>query len=99
MGQYLYALMLSATVQILSTQYKSYLLCIIEYVKILPPDVIPYLDKQLDWDSHGVDKDLNIIADHMIEWEEKQIPMHLKIENNLVHDIKETYKGQPQLQR
>ena len=46
-----------------------------------------------------MDKDLSEIAEEMIEWEEKKIPVHLGMKTKDVHDIKETYKGQPSLQR
>lgn len=40
------------------------------YLSHLPPSVSPYLDKMLDWDAKGVDRDLSEIAQHMHSWEE-----------------------------
>lgn len=42
-----------------------------EYVATLPPAALEFLDKELDWDHHGVDRHLTEIAEQMIDWEEK----------------------------
>ena len=42
-----------------------------DYVSVLPLTSREYLDKVLDWDNRGVNKDLDKIAHVMIDWEEK----------------------------
>lgn len=42
-----------------------------QYVSSLRAAAASYLDKELDWDHEGVDRHLNRIADHMIDWEVK----------------------------
>ena len=57
------------------------------------------LDKELDWDNEGVDKDLNEIADEMIDWEEKRLDTLLELSRPQIHDIKHTNLDRPILQR
>ena len=57
------------------------------------------LEKELDWDSEGVDKDLVEIADKMIHWEEKGLHSLLELSHIDVHDIKDAYRDKPVLQR
>ena len=58
----------------------------------------PYLDKVLDWDQKGVDKDLMEIAHHMLGWEE-QLSAPLGLTQVDIHDIKEMHTNKPKLQR
>jgi hypothetical protein len=67
-------------------------------VSSLPASVHPYLEKQLDWDHEGVDRDLNEIAHYMLNWEEK-LRIHLGLTVVDVHDIKDKYPSKPELQR
>ena len=62
----------------------------------LPDEAILFLQNQLDRDSE-VDKDLSEIAEHMVEWE--NISPKLELSGSEVHDIKEKYQKQPELQR
>ena len=64
----------------------------------LPAGVQRYLDEVLDWDQKGVDKDLMEIAHHMLGWEE-QLSALLGLTQVDIHDIKEIYFKQPELQR
>ena len=64
----------------------------------MPSDAHPYLDKQLDWDNGGVDKDLNEMAREMVEWEER-LSTHLEMKHSEIQDIKATSKDSPVLQR
>ena len=41
------------------------------YLSRLPVDAHLHLEQQLDWGHGGVDRDLNEIADHLLDWEEK----------------------------
>ncbi len=63
----------------------------------LPVDVYHYLERQLDWNHNGVDKDLSEIADHMLDWEELSI--HLELTDIDIHDVKALYLSSPSLQR
>ena len=64
------------------------------YVSSLPTSAHPHL---IDWDSEGVDRDLNEIALHMLGWEERLCtPLGLTATD--IHDIKEEY-AKPKLQR
>jgi hypothetical protein len=65
---------------------------------MLPHDVRPYLDKQLDWDNCGVEKDVNAIAHDMLEWEEK-LTTGLEMTPTEIHDIKADQKDSAALQR
>jgi hypothetical protein len=56
------------------------------------------LDQQLDWDHEGVDRDLNKIAYHMLDWEEK-LGTYLGLTVVEVHDIKAKHPNNPELQR
>ena len=68
------------------------------YVSSLPPGIRPFLEKQLDWDSKGVGKDLNMIAHHMLDWEVK-LSSHLNLTDIDISDIKEEFMQKPELQR
>jgi hypothetical protein len=52
----------------------------------------------LDWDHDGVDRDLNGIAHHMLDWEEK-LCTHLGLTAVDTHDIKAKHPNNPELQR
>ena len=64
----------------------------------LSPCVHPLLERQLDWDHGGVDVDLNEIADHMLDWEER-LSAHLELTRIDINDIKEIHSNRPPLQR
>ena len=64
----------------------------------LSPFVHPLLEQQLDWDHGGVDVDLNEIAYHMLDWEDR-LSAHLGLTRIDVKDIKKIYLHQPPLQR
>ena len=64
----------------------------------IPNSHSPHLDKRLDWDNEGVDKDLIQIASHMSNWEEVLVA-HLKLTRSDVSDIKEKNPNKPELQR
>ena len=49
-----------------------------------------HLDKQLDWDNEGVDKDLYKIAENMSNWEER-LACHLGLSRIDICDITEEY--------
>ncbi len=68
------------------------------YTSSLPASARPHLELQLDWDHEGVDKDLNEIAYYMLHWEEK-LSTHLGLTDIDIHDIKDTYRDRPPLQR
>ncbi len=68
------------------------------YVSSLPPPARLHLELQLDWGHKGVDKDLNEIADHMMDWEEK-LSTHLELTHTDIHDVKAIHKDNPVLQR
>ena len=64
----------------------------------LPACVRPFLEQQLDWDHGGVDRDLNAIAEHILDWEEK-LSTPLELTRTEIHDIKFLYSNQPVLLR
>lgn len=66
------------------------------YISSLPTNTLDTLDQQLDWDHKGVDKDLNEISNHMVNWEE--LSAHLGLTSTDAHDIKAIYSN-PVLQR
>ena len=68
------------------------------YITSLPPYSQSLLDKELDWDSEGVDKDLFEIAKKMIHWEEKGLHTLLGLCREEIHDIKQKW-DEPVLQR
>ena len=69
-----------------------------DYLRYLPPAARPYLDKELDWDNDGVERDLCEIADQMSDWETKlAVPLGLTLTD--IHDIKSKHPNQPVLQR
>jgi hypothetical protein len=51
----------------------------------------------LDWDNEGVDKDLNMIAEPMLDWE--KLSSHLGLTRANIHDIKKSNINEPELQR
>ena len=58
----------------------------------------PLLEWQLDLDHGGVDRDLNEIADHSLDWEVKlSVPLGLTATD--ISDIKKKYQNEPALQR
>lgn len=67
------------------------------YISSLPPGAKLFLDKQLDWDNEGVDKDLSEIADQMLHWEE--ISVYLRLTDIEIHDIKALRRESIRLQR
>ena len=64
----------------------------------LPASARDHLNKELDWDRGGVDKDLIKIAHHMLDWEE-QLSSHLGLTQVDIRDIKERNPQKPELQR
>ena len=58
----------------------------------------PHLEKTLDWDNRGVEKDLIEIAKHLTEWEEKLVSP-LGLTHTEKKDIKAKYAREPELQR
>ena len=64
----------------------------------LPASIRPHLEKLLDWDHDGIDTDLNEIAQHMLDWDEK-LSSHLGLTAVDVHDIKAMHRNNPELQR
>ena len=64
----------------------------------LPPSRHPYLERQLDFDQGGVDRDLNKIADSIINWE-MNLSVELGLTNNEIHDIKAEHPINNALQR
>ncbi len=67
------------------------------YVASLPPGRRPFLEKELDWDSEGVNRDLHEIAHHMLDWEVK-LSSHLNLTDIDISDIKEELQN-PELRR
>ena len=63
------------------------------YMSSLPPHAHHHLDKLLDYDNDGVDKDLNEIADTLLNWEEK-VAVDLCLTAIDIHDIKKDINGQ-----
>ena len=61
-------------------------------------DAHPHLEWQLDLGHGGVDRDLNEIADHSLDWEEKlSAPLGLTAID--ISDIKTIHQNKPALQR
>ena len=69
-----------------------------EYVRKLPDSARPYLDKVLDWDNKGVDKDLERMS-HMVtdDVKEKLLP-ELKIPDEDMQKINEDFPNKELLQ-
>ena len=65
----------------------------------LPACALPYLEKELDWDHEGVDKDLSEIADHMLEWEERLSTSMALTEVEISDIVMVKYHKRPVLQR
>ena len=57
-----------------------------------------HLEKILDWNNKGVEKDLIEIAKHLTEWEEKLVSP-LGLTHTEKKDIKVKYAREPELQR
>ena len=57
-----------------------------DYVLSLPACARPHLELMLDWGHGGVEKDLNMISAHMLNWEEK-LAVHLGLTDVDTHDI------------
>ena len=68
------------------------------YLSSLSPHVHPFLEQQLDWDHGGVDVDLNEIADHMLDWEDR-LSAHLGLTRTDIRDIKLIHLYESPLQR
>lgn len=67
------------------------------YISHLPDPLL--LKERLDFDSEeGVNKDLNTIADSMLNWEEK-LSTHLSLTDTDISDIKAIHRDSPKLQR
>ena len=67
-------------------------------ISSLPDNAKCHLDKHLDHDNEGVDRDLNAIADKMEDWKVK-IATHLRLTPIDMSDIELKYPQQPVLQR
>ena len=67
------------------------------YLSRLPVNARPLLEWQLDLDHGGVDRDLNEIADHSLDWEKLSVPLRLTATD--ISDIKKKYQNEPALQR
>ena len=68
------------------------------YLSSLPDSAFPFLERELDWNCDGVEKDQSEIAEHMLGWDEK-LSTHLELTHIDIHDIKQMYPNQPVLQR
>jgi ubiquitin C len=44
-----------------------------DFINNLPKKVLPYLEHQVDFDNNKIQKDLNEIANEMLQWEEKKL--------------------------
>ena len=64
----------------------------------LPVNARPHLELQLDFDHEGIKKDLNEIASHMFNWEEK-LSLHFGLTFVNTSDIEEMHPNNPALQR
>lgn len=62
----------------------------------LPEAAQGYLDKVLDWDHNGEDKDLNYIALHLVYWEEN-LSTRLEIPYHKICALKDEYFQKPML--
>ena len=51
----------------------------------------PFLKKEIDWDSDGVEKDLSIIADSMGNDWEVSLAISLELTRTEISDIKKEY--------
>ena len=67
------------------------------YVSSLPANARPHLELQLDFGHGGVEKDLYVIASHMLEWEDISAPLSLTPRD--ISDTKDMYPNKPALQR
>ena len=63
----------------------------------LPLCVRPYLERRLDWDHGGVEKDLSEIAKHLDNW--KEVAPHLELDPINISDIEKIHHCEPSLQR
>ena len=70
-----------------------------DYLSILPVAAHPSLEKVLDWDHEGVDKDLSRIADSTgTDWEVTlAVPLELSWLD--IEDVKRKYHQDPKLLR
>ena len=68
------------------------------YISSLSSSALLHMDLLLDWDSQGVDNDLNEIAHHMIHWEE-DLSSSLKLTKVDIHDVTRKHPYNPELQR
>ena len=67
------------------------------YLSGVPDSHLRHVDQELDWDNEGVDRDLNSIADSMLEWE-TNLTSAFNLTQVDIHDIKVT-ESSPVLQR
>ena len=63
-----------------------------EYLSTLPAGARPHLERPVEWE------DIVDIAHHMLNWEER-LCTHLGLTQVDVHDIKDSNKDNPPLQR
>ena len=69
-----------------------------DYVSSLPTEALEYLKNEIDWDHDGVEEDLDYIAQHLTDWEEKLVvPLHFKQDQLAI--LKEKHKNDPVLLR
>ena len=68
-----------------------------EYVDFIPPQCRFKLDKALDFEHKGVEKDLGEIANHLMDWESRA--SHLGLTKVDISEIKNSYRNKPALQR
>ena len=68
------------------------------YVHSLPVSVRPFLKEVLDWDHGDVDKDLEAIADQMLQWEEKFVTL-FELPPQEMEDLKQEMNSTPVLLR
>ena len=65
-----------------------------DYLSWLPKAAHPFLEKELDWDHDGIDKDLIIISESMgIDWE-VTLAVPLEFTQPEIDDLKEQHKYQ-----
>ena len=58
------------------------------YASRLPAGALSHFEQKLDWDNEGVDSDLNEIAHHLLNWEEK-LSTHLRPTAIDIRDIRD----------
>ena len=68
------------------------------YLNVFELSSSPHLDRTLDWDNFGVERDLIAIAKELTDWEVKLTP-YLQLTPADISDIKEKNPGKPEIQR